>query len=79
MELLLCHPTANRCILGVRMKSRLVSGWSIIWTFTSEDEDDYEYEFSVLDMRIRFGGRHFSKCACSERKKSTRSHPRPPI
>ena len=30
----------------------------------SEDEE----RFSVLSMRIRFGGPHFSKCACSERK-----------
>ena len=48
-------------------------------TFRSEDEDDYEYEFSVLSMRISLGGRHFSKCACSEQKTRTRSRPRPPI
>ena len=30
-------------------------------------------------MRIRFEGRHFSKCACSERKTPTHSRPRPPI
>ena len=51
----------------------------VLWTFRSEDEDDYEYEFSVLSMRIRFGGRHFPKCACSEQKTRTRSHPRPSI
>ena len=34
-------------------------------TFRSEDEDDYEYEFSVLNMRIRFGGRRFSKSSSS--------------
>ena len=51
----------------------------IIGTFRSEDEDDYEYEFSVLSMRIRFGGRYFSKCACSEQKTRTRGRPRPPI
>ena len=39
--------------------------------FRSEDEDACEYEFSVLSMRIRFGGRHFSKSACSERKTRT--------
>ena len=50
-----------------------------IGTFRSEDEDDYEYEFSVLSMRIRFGGRHFSKCASSEKKTRTGSRPRPPI
>ena len=38
-------------------------------TLRSENEDYYEYEFSILSMRIRFGGRHFSKCACSERKR----------
>ena len=37
-------------------------------TFRSENEDDYEYEFSVLSMRIRFGGRHFSKYAYSDLK-----------
>ena len=56
-----------------------MSPWTIIVTFRSEDEDDYEYVFSVLNMRIRFGGRHFSKCACSEQKTRTRSRPRPPI
>ena len=38
-----------------------------IGTFRSEDEDDYDYEFSVLSMHTRFGGQHFSKCACSQR------------
>ena len=56
----------------------VVSG-RILGTFRSEDEDDYEYEFSVLSMRTRFGGRHFSKCARSEQKTRTRSRPRPPI
>ena len=42
-------------------------------TFRSEDKDDYECDFSVLSMRIRFRGLHFSKCACSERKARTRS------
>ena len=40
----------------------------IIGTFRSQDEDEYQYEFSVLSIRIRFGDRHFSKCACSEQK-----------
>ena len=48
-------------------------------TFRSEDEGDYEYEFSVLSMCIRLGARHFSKCACPEQKTRTRSRPRPPI
>ena len=30
---------------------------AIIGTFRSEDEDNYEYGFSGLSMRIRFGGR----------------------
>ena len=51
----------------------------LLGTFRSEDEDDYEYEFSVLSMRIMFGGRYFSKCACSEQKTRTRSRSRPPI
>ena len=33
---------------------------TIIGTFRSEDEDDYEYEFSVLSMRVRFAGRRHS-------------------
>ena len=36
----------------------------LLGTIRTQDE----YEFSVLSMRITFGGRHFSKCACSERK-----------
>ena len=51
----------------------------IIGTFRSEDEDDYEYEFSVLSMRIRFGSLHLSKSPCSEQKTLTRSRPCPPI
>ena len=51
----------------------------LLGTFRSEDEDDYEYEFSVLSTRIRFGGRHFSKYACSEQKTRTGSRPSPPI
>ena len=55
----------------------------LLGTFRSGDEDDYEYdyeyEFSVLSMGIRFGGRHFLKCACSEQETRTRSRPRPPI
>ena len=30
-----------------------------------ENEDHYEYEFSVLSTRCRFGGRKLSKYACS--------------
>ena len=52
---------------------------SLSGTFRSEDEDDYEYEFSVLSMRVRFGGRHFSKCACAEQKTRTHCRPRPLI
>ena len=56
-----------------------VLSFALLGTFKSEDEDDHEYEFSVLSMRIRFGGRHFSKCAYSKHKTRTRSRPRPPI
>ena len=52
---------------------------TLVGTFRSEDEVDYEYEFSVLSMCKTFGGRHFSKSACSEQKTRTRSRPRPPI
>ena len=51
----------------------LPSSLLLIGTFRSEGEDDYEYEFSVLSMRIRFEARQFSKCACSEQKTGTRS------
>ena len=37
-------------------------------TFRLQYEDDYDYEFSVLSTRFRFGWRKFSKCACSELK-----------
>ena len=51
----------------------------LIATFRLECEDDYEYEFSVLSTRFRFGGREISKCACSELETRTRSRPRTPI
>ena len=51
----------------------------ILGTFRLQYEDDYEYEFSVLSTRFRFGGRKFSKCACSELKTRTRRRPRTPI
>ena len=66
-------------IKEVHGKPRLHVSANLLGTFRSEGEDDYEYEFSVLSMRITFGGRHFSKCACSEQKTRTRSRPRPPI
>ena len=50
-----------------------------IATFRLQYEDDYEYEFSVLSTRFRFGGRNLSKCACSELKTRTCSRPRTPI
>jgi len=52
---------------------------STIATFRLQDEDHYEYEFSVLSTRCRFGGRKLSKCACSELKTRTRGRPRTPI
>ena len=38
---------------------------TVLGTFRSEDEDEYQCEVSVLSMRIRFEDRHLSKCACS--------------
>ena len=43
----------------------------LIATFRLQYEDDYEYDFSVLSTRFRFGGRKLSKCACSEFKTRT--------
>ena len=48
-------------------------------TFRLQYEDDYEYNFSVLSMRCRFGGQKILKCACSELKTRTRSRSRTPI
>ena len=48
-------------------------------TLRLQYDDDYEYEFAVLSTRFRFGGRKFSKCACSELKTRSRSRPRTPI
>lgn len=62
-----------------RAQQQMNATWRMLGTFRSEDEDDYEYEFSVLSMHIRFGGQNFSKCACSEQKTRTRSRPRPTI
>ena len=67
MELQLREGTKKKCVMKDRAKGiilLIVDGtWlthyeEIIGTFRSEDEDDYEYEFSILSMRIRFGGRH---------------------
>ena len=41
--------------------------------------DDYEYGFSILSTRFRFGGRNFSKCACSKLKSRTGGLPRSPF
>ena len=49
----------------------------LLATFRLQYED--EYEFSVLHTRFRFGGRKFSKYACSELKTRTRSRPRTAI
>jgi len=49
----------------------------LLANFKLQYEDDYKYEFSVLSSRFRFGGRKFSKCACSEL--NTRSRSRTPI
>ena len=59
----------------LKLSIMMVKVGDTIGTFRSE----YEYEFSVLSTRISFRGRHFSKCACSERKTRTRSRTRTPI
>ena len=51
----------------------------ILGTFRSEDEDDYEYEFSVLSTRTSKNVDPETLCACSVWKTCTRSRPRPPI
>ena len=50
-------------------------GDHILATFRLQSEDDFENEFSVLSTRLKFEGRKFSKCACSELKTHTRSRP----
>ena len=50
-----------------------------IGTFRSEDEDGYEYEFSVLSMRTSKNVGLQTLCACSVLQSRTRSRPRPPI
>ena len=50
-----------------------------IGTFRSEDEDNYEYEFSVLSTRTSKDVGLQTLCACSEWKTRTRSRLRPPI
>ena len=67
--------SASKCAAIVTQVTIIVT----IGTFRLQYEDDYEYEFSVLRMRFRFGGRKFSKYACSELKTRTRSRPRTPI
>ena len=38
-----------------------------------------EVQVFRTEHAYKFGGQHFLKCACSERKTQTRSHPRPLI
>ena len=40
----------------------------ILGTFRSEDEDEFQYGFSLLSMRIRFGDRHFRSARAQYRK-----------
>ena len=61
------------------MKTDSAVQYVVLATFRLQYEDDYEYEFSVLSTRFRFGGRKFSKCACSELKTRSHSRPRTPI
>ena len=37
-------------------------------TLRLEDVDEYQYEFSVLSMRLRFGDRHFRSARAQNRK-----------
>lgn len=48
-------------------------------TFRWEDEDDYEYKFSVVSMRTSKNVSLQTLYACSVRKTRTSSRPRPPI
>ena len=54
-----CNFVDTTTWINIRMETTV--GWLAlkprIGTFRSEDGDDYEYEFSVLSTRIRFGGR----------------------
>ena len=52
-------------------------GDQILATFRLQYEDGYVYEFYMLNTRLKFEGRKFSKCACSELK--TRTRPLTPI
>ena len=66
----------NKLLKNARFDSDLqIAVWG---TFRLQYEDGYEYELSVLSMRFRFGGREFSKCACSELKTRTRIRPHTP-
>ena len=51
----------------------------LLGTFRSKDEDDYEYEFSVLNMRTSKNVGLQTLCACSVLKPRTRSRPHAPI
>ena len=73
-----CHAiTLSRNLYLKNIQLRLSSNNTV--TVRLQYEDDYEYEFSVLSTRFWFGGRKFSKCACSELKTRARSRPRTPI
>ena len=70
-------PSWKRCLRKQHLLcTRLLHICIIIATFRLECEDDNEYEVSVLNKRLGFGGRKFSKCACSELKTRNCSRPR---
>ena len=70
-------PSWKRCLRKKHLLcTRLLHICIIIATFRLECEDDNEYEFSVLNKRLGFGGRKFSKSACSELKTRNCSRPR---
>ena len=67
---------AARVTFCVKKLGRYVT---VLGTFRSEDEDDYEYEFSVLSTRTSKNVGLETLCACSVRTTRARSRPRLPI
>ena len=57
----------------------LRSNCEILATFRLENDDDYEYKFSVLSTRSLKNVGLQTMCACLVWKTRTRSRPRPPI
>ena len=66
--------TLNYMAAGCKYAKLLV----LSGTVRSEDEDDYEYEVSVLSTHTKHVGLQ-TLCACSVWKTRTGTRPRPPI